>query len=93
MNQNLFQKRTETYSVERYGTADNREAASVFEDDEIHFRKEIPILVPHFQQDLYLENESFLSFQFVLPHQIPTSFEHSIGRTRYTIEALIEISL
>jgi len=77
--------------MDSHGTRDKQETSSVFEAEEIYFRKEINLLTPHFQQDLYLENEEIIPFQFIIPTNIPTSFEHPIGRIRYSIEAILEI--
>ena len=32
-------------------------------------------------------------FQFILPHNIPASFQHSIGTIMYSVEAFIEMPL
>ena len=42
--------------------------------------------------DLYLEVGDYsYPFQFTLPINLPSSFEHQIGKTRYTIEGTIDI--
>ena len=87
-----FQRTEAGYSMDSYGTRDKQEASSTFEANEIFFCKEITLLTPHFQQDLYLEEEEVIPFQFIIPTKIPTSFEHSIGHIRYFIEAILEIS-
>jgi hypothetical protein len=50
------------------------------------------LLSPNFNQDLYIEfGEMFLPFKFNLPVKIPTSFEHTYGRTRYSVDATLDI--
>ena len=42
--------------------------------------------------DLYLEVGDYsYPFQFILPINLPSSFEHFIGKTRYTVEGTIDI--
>lgn len=42
--------------------------------------------------DLYLETgEQIYPFKIILPANLPTSFEHRIGKIRYTIKACIDI--
>ena len=43
-------------------------------------------------EKLYIEagNHSF-PFNFILPQNLPTSFEHSIGFIRYSIQATLDI--
>ena len=63
-----------------------------YSNHETYFNFEIIILIPSDNQELYLEfGEYIYPFEFVLPKNIPTSFEHSIGQTRYTIEGVIDI--
>jgi hypothetical protein len=43
-------------------------------------------------QDLYIEVGDYsYPFQIMLPSHLPTSFEHSIGRVRYSIYATVDI--
>lgn len=42
--------------------------------------------------ELFLEaGEKSFSFEFVLPDNLPTSFEHEYGRIRYSLNATIDI--
>ena len=42
--------------------------------------------------DLYLEvGDHSFPFRVILPMNLPTSFEHHIGRIRYSIEGIIDI--
>lgn len=43
-------------------------------------------------EDNFLEHGTYsLPFEFILPKNLPTSFEHSTGQVRYTLKAIIDI--
>lgn len=59
---------------------------------ENYFEILLTLLAKKLDGDLYLEagNVSY-PFQYLLPYNLPTSFEHDVGRVRYEIDATIDI--
>ena len=86
----FFQYRTESHTT---GSGKNRRTRTVhYSAEETYFNSPIILLSPNFNQDLYIEfGEMFLPFKFNLPVNIPTSFEHTYGRTRYSVDATLDI--
>lgn len=75
------------------GTGNNRRTTTKnYRSHEQYFAVSLVVLASQVGQDLYLESgEKFYPFQFVLPAAIPTSFEHSTGKTRYSIHGVVDI--
>ena len=52
----------------------------------------IQLMIKDQNQYLYLEFGDYnLKFQILLPARLPTSFEHMIGRIRYSLHACVDI--
>ena len=76
---------------ESHGSGNNRHTDH-YTGREDHVKFELVFLARQGNQDAYMEVGEFsYPFEFVLPPNIPTSFEHSIGRTRYSIDGTIDI--
>lgn len=55
-------------------------------DETLYFMKKDP------ERDLFIEAKSYtFPFEFKLPENLPTSFEHLNGRIRYSIKATVDI--
>ena len=55
--------------------------------------KTVIMLYKHEEHDTYLESGEYsYPFKFVLPVDLPTSFEHELGRIYYAIVASVKIS-
>lgn len=64
----------------------------VFSSVENYMNMSVPLLSNQSKEDLYLEAGHFRqTFEIVLPPNLPTSFEHKIGKIRYSIRACIDI--
>ena len=76
---------------ENHGSGDHSHTVH-YHGHEEHLRFEYVFIAKQANQDAYLEVGEFsFPFQFALPPSMPTSFEHSIGRTRYSINGTIDI--
>ena len=63
-----------------------------YSNQETHLSLPIVILAKQSKEDLFIEaGEYSYPIQIVIPLNLPTSFEHSIGRTRYSITSSLDI--
>ena len=62
-----------------------------YKEHEKHFSFKI-VLIHAQKSDLFLEVGEFTyPFKVKLPHVLPTSFEHQNARTRYSVQASVDI--
>ena len=76
----------------KYREVSSGRSRFVYTNQETHFDFPLVFLAKQSKEDLYIEaGEYSYPFQIVIPPNMPTSFEHYLGRTKYSVNATLYI--